>query len=113
MDLSDPAAAQRLVIALCAVGTLLLALEVGLPGNGLAPIGALAFLGGVGLAFYAISVEIGSLLLLGGTTLLSLGFLLVLTYLPKSPLSSRWLLRSARDIAREEAAARAAEQERE
>lgn len=107
MDLHDPATAWRLINALTLASVALLALEIFLPGMAFAVFGAMCALGTVGLATYSLGIDVGSLFLLGFTTLVSVGFLVILTYFPKTPLALAWLQRGARQIALEEAAERA------
>ncbi|HWL52963.1 MAG TPA: hypothetical protein VNQ90_11045 [Chthoniobacteraceae bacterium] len=106
MDLSDPATAWRLVSALALAGVALLALEIFWSGMAFGVFGGLCALGSTGLAAYFLGIDIGSLFLLGFTTLVSVGFLVLLAYFPNLPLSRGWLQRTARQMELEEAAER-------
>jgi len=91
----DHAEAIRLTWALSVSGLLLLAMEVWLPGGAMLIIGSMALLAAVGISGYGLGFHIGAVLLSGLMTLVSIGFLVVLVYLPKSPLAHRVLRRAA------------------
>lgn len=106
MELSDPATAWRLVTALAFAAVALLALEVFWPGMAFGVFGSLCALGATGVAIRFLGIDIGSLFLLGFTTLVSLGFVVLLAYFPGSSFSQRWLRRPGRQISPGEAADR-------
>ena len=100
-----------LLLALSVAGLLLLALEIVFPGAAMAPIGALALCGAVGVGVHHSGLDLGAILLLAFTTVISLGLLGVLAFFPQAPLSRRWLTRIGHRAAREEAIRKAREEE--
>ncbi len=93
----ETAETARLASVLFGAGVLLLALEIFFVTRVFALVGALTLLGAAALAFWKVSIEMGSLLFLGGATLVSLGFLVMLAFFPNAPLARQFLARG-RDV---------------
>ncbi len=89
----EAAASARLAFSLFGAGGVLLALEIFFANRVFLIFGGLCIFVSAALAFAKIGIEVGSLLLLGGTTLVSLGFLITLAFFPNSPLARRYLPR--------------------
>jgi len=80
--------------ALCGAGSLLLLGEVFFPRVGYAVFGALAWVGAVVVAVLGCGIDLAALLLLAGTTLVSLGFLVVLAWFPNAPMAVQFQRRA-------------------
>jgi hypothetical protein len=91
---TDAAEAARLAYLLFGAGVLLLIMEVFFANKIFLLFGGFCVLGASALAFARVGLEVGSLILLGGTTLISLGFLVVLAYFPNAPISKAFLSRT-------------------
>lgn len=103
----DSEAALRLALSLSGAGFALLVLEIWMANYACGTIGLMAILGAIGLAFFKCSIDVAAAIFLAATTLVSLGVLLMLVYLPQTPLA-RILFRHYAERARQEAEAEAA-----
>jgi len=100
----DSEAACRLALSLSGAGLFLLVLEVWMANYACGSIGLMAILGAIGLAFFKGTIDVAAVILLGTTTAISLGVLLMLVYLPNAPLA-KILFRHYAERARREAEA--------
>ena len=95
MEIPHAAAeAARLAYVLFGAGVLLLIMEIFFANKIFMLFGGLSVLGSAAVAFARVSLEVGCLILLGGSTLISLGFLVVLAYFPNAPLARAFLSRT-------------------
>jgi len=90
----EPAEAARLAYLLFGAGSLLLLMEVFFANRIFLVFGGLSVLASAFIAFTRVSLEVGALILLGGSTLISLGFLVVIAYFPNAPLARAFLSRT-------------------
>ena len=100
----DSEAACRLALSLSGAGLFLLVLEVWMANYACGSIGAMAILGAIGLAVFKGTIDVAAVILLGATTAISLGVLLMLAYFPNAPLA-KILFRHYAERARREAEA--------
>jgi len=99
----DAATATRLAFSLSGAGVFLLGLEIFFANRVFALFGVIAFLGGIAVSFKGGGLEVGFLLLLALSTVISLGFLVTLAFFPKTPLARQFLQRTAARAAAESA----------
>lgn len=99
----DVARAAQLAINLSVAGALLLALEVYINNKIFGIFGIFSLVAAAGLAFKGYGAVVGMLFLLGAVTLLSLGFLIILAYFPKTGFAQSYLKRVQRRVAEEKA----------
>lgn len=96
--------AFRLVIALSAAGLLLLGLELFMANGVMGIVGGVALIASVVIGFKDCDFEIGAIALLIHVTVISIGFLSLLTFAPQSPIARSFLHRAAHRRRMEEAA---------
>lgn len=101
----DSDAAFRLALSLSGAGFLLLLMEVWLANYACGTIGLMSVCAAIGLAFMKCSIDVAAFILLATVTLVSLGVLLMLVYLPQCPLAKALFHRYAERARREAEAA--------